>query len=245
MLYTKNAVIILCGIRFPENVGMVARACANLGCQYIRLVKPERYEMFKAWPQATRIGRPILEKVQIFENISDAASDLYALFGTSARLGDRRGGISPEEFASQTMDFRSNGQENELYGVIFGPEDRGLSNKELSLCKDIVHIPACKGASSFNIAQSVLIILYELYKNGCNTKKPISPHNWPKIKIGDLERLENSLKEVLIQISLLPEKDPDYFFAQWHDMLYRMQLKRNEYDALMGMCRQIRNFIKK
>ncbi len=241
MLYPQNAVIILYETRFPENIGSVARACANMGCEWIRLVNPERNNLLQAWPLATRIGQPVLNKIRIFDNLHDAVKDLTVLFGTSARLGERRKSITPAQFA--TLYLESDFSRGDLFGILFGPEDRGLSNKELSLCKNIIHIPCAQKASSLNISQAALIILYELFKN--TVEKPKNDYARPVIKIEDLSRLEDELKELLINISCLPEKNPDYFFSQWHDMLVRREIRRNEYDAFMGMFRQIKNYLKR
>lgn len=245
MLRARNAVIILLGTRFPENTGMVARACANFGCSRLRLVKPERHDLAKALPLATRIGQPVLENMGIYDNLPDAVQDLSALFGTSARLGNRRQAISPAQFASLSLDIDSLAEDGseKLFGIIFGPEDRGLSNQELALCAEIINIPSAAGSSSFNIAQAVLIILYELFKNGVSPERERYRRIQPPIKLGDLIRLEKELKETLISISSLPANNPDYFFAQWHDLLVRAGLRRNEHDAFMGMCRQIKNMI--
>lgn len=242
MLSIKNAVIILYGTRFPENVGMIARACANLGCQHLRLVNPERYDEFRAWPLATRIGQPVLRNARIFTNISAATKDLYTLFGTSARVGGRRKAMAPSHLAALSLKESGIYSEDKLFGILFGPEDRGLSNTELSLCQNIINIPAVPGSSSFNIAQSVLIILYELSR--IQTSPCAKPEtDMERIRLGDLERLENELKDLLILSSVLPEKNPDYFFIQWHDMLSRLKLKRHEYDALMGLCRKLKRKI--
>lgn len=246
MLSARNAVIILLGTRFPENAGMVARACANFGCSGLRLVKPERHDLAKALPLAARIGRPVLENAGIYDNLPDAVKDLSALFGTSARLGNRRKAISPAHFASLSLETGSvaDGESESPFGIVFGPEDRGLSNQELSLCAEIINIPSAACASSFNIAQAVLIILYELFKNGVAAEPRRLCGIPPPINLGDLIRLEKELKEALISISSLPANNSDYFFSQWHDILVRARLRRNEFDAFMGMCRQIKNMIK-
>lgn len=245
MLSARNAVIILAGLRFPENAGMIARACANMGCRRLRLVAPERFRLLSAWPLAARIGRPVLEGAEIFDNLSDAVKDLHVLFGTSARTGARRRAITPEELAALKVNLEPGGGEEPLFGILFGPEDRGLSNSELALCRDIVRIPAAEKASSLNIAQAALIILYELSKNGGSGGKTKAPRGEKPLLTGDLERLENELKDVLIRISAIPERDSDYFFRQWHELLSRALLRRNEHDAIMGMCRRIKNILNK
>ena len=40
--------VVLVQTRFPENIGMAARACVNMGSRSIRLVAPERWDREKA-----------------------------------------------------------------------------------------------------------------------------------------------------------------------------------------------------
>jgi len=47
--------------------------------------------------------------------------------------------------------------------VLFGPEDRGLTNRELDPCHALIQIPTHPGLSSLNLAQAVLVLCYELY----------------------------------------------------------------------------------
>lgn len=245
MSLASRAIIILTGIRFPENAGMVARACANMGCQQIRLVKPERYEPIKAWPLATAIGRPLLENIHIFNTISEAVQDLAALFGTSARIkGRRKQIISPVQLADQlAMKFSPEAaSETGYFGILFGPEDRGLSNQELALCQSVINIPTAAHASSLNLAQAVLLILYELNKDSA-TKNDRDRRGHPahSISVGELQLLEEELQAVLMEVGVLSGQNVTYFFSQWHDMLSRVCLKRHEYDALMGACRKFKN----
>mgnify|MGYP000747911210 CR=1 FL=1 len=39
--------VVLVQTRFPENIGMAARACVNMGSRSIRLVAPERWDREK------------------------------------------------------------------------------------------------------------------------------------------------------------------------------------------------------
>ena len=47
--------------------------------------------------------------------------------------------------------------------LLFGPEDTGLSNEELTCCGVVVNIPTAPQFSSLNLAQAVVILCYELY----------------------------------------------------------------------------------
>ena len=55
------------------------------------------------------------------------------------------------------------------------------------------------------------------------------------------ERLMAALKEMLLSLDYLHGDNPDYFLMPWRRMFSRAGLRRHEYDALMGLCRQVRH----
>ena len=61
--------VVLVQTRFPENIGMAARACVNMGSRSIRLVAPERWDREKARPLATPKGQGVLDDVQVLSLI--------------------------------------------------------------------------------------------------------------------------------------------------------------------------------
>lgn len=229
--------LVLARPRFPENIGMCARAAANMGCGRIVLVNPERWDKLKAAPLATSQGFPLLENVEIKASLAEALAPFGYSVATTARLGGwRRGILHPEQAAAAMAEAINSGQKA---AIVLGSEDRGLSNEEISQCDAIAHIPTT-GASSINLAQAALIMLYEWHKlaaghGGKNTPAVISR--------SEENRLEGNLQEVLLALECLPGQNPAYHFLLWQRLLRRCRLRRHEYDAFMGLCRQIRNKI--
>jgi tRNA/rRNA methyltransferase/tRNA (cytidine32/uridine32-2'-O)-methyltransferase len=56
----------------------------------------------------------------------------------------------------------SGGSEGQLAAVLFGPEDKGLTNAALDRCHAILTIPAVPHDASLNVAQAALLVAYEL-----------------------------------------------------------------------------------
>ena len=89
--------VVLVKTRFPENIGMAARACVNMGCPTLRLVDPERWDREKARPLATPKGQDILDAVEVHEDVAQAVAQSALVFGTTARVGGwRQALLSPE-----------------------------------------------------------------------------------------------------------------------------------------------------
>lgn len=77
--------IIMVGTKFPENIGMAARACANTGCGRLTLVSPAWWDKEKARPLATAKGEPLLDAIEVKPTLGDALAPNVLTFGTTAR----------------------------------------------------------------------------------------------------------------------------------------------------------------
>lgn len=241
--------VVLVKTRFPENIGMAARACANMGCLDIRLVEPERWLPDKARPLATAKGLPVLDGVRVFDDLPAAVAESALVIGTTARVGGwRREILHPSAAASEIVAALRDGNRVSL---VFGPEDRGLDNAEISACHRVLTIPTDE-ASSLNLAQSVLLVLYECAEAMRRAQRaerdadhPAAPHAEKSISAQEQERLVAALKETLLAVDALHGDNPDYFLMPWRRLFGRARLRRHEYDAFMGLCRQVQNALKR
>ena len=227
--------VVLVGPRFPENIGMVARACANMGCSDLRLVRPERWDFLKAEPLATAQGIAILKNLRIHDSLAAAIVDCESAWATSARCGSRRGKPRPPDIAAQEIAACAG-----KTALVFGPEDRGLANDELGQCQRLIRIRTAPGASSLNLAQAVLIVLYECAKAA--TERPASHATGKKrITVGEWQLLAGQFRQMLGDLDCLAGRSPERYFQQWSAILRHGDLSRQEYDTLMGFCRQVLN----
>ena len=244
--------VVLVRTRFPENIGMAARACANMGCSRLCLVAPERWHIEKARPLATPKGLPVLETLRVVPDLAEAVAGSSLVMGTTARLGGwRRGVLAADQAGAVAAQALRAG---ERVSLVFGSEDRGLSNEELLLCQHLVTIPTFGEASSLNLAQAVLILLYECGRAlrgasihnctdsaGAPEAPPDAGGGGRRITAAEQERLLDAFKAMLLGLDVLHGDNPDYFLLPWRRLFGRAALRRHEYDALMGLCRQVRN----
>ncbi len=236
--------VVIVKSRFPENVGMVARACANMGASGINLVAPELWNKDKAMQLATSKGKNILDAIEIYPTLRQAIAPYALVVGSTARTGGwRRELLSPRQVAEEICTVLKEGSR---VALLMGPEDKGLTNEEIECCQRLVTIPTA-GASSLNIAQATLLILYECLKNIQEPYKHESKVEESPLRISaqDQDRLYANLKDMLLHIDYLHGDNPDYFLMPLRRFLGRVSIRRHEYDALMGVCRQVRNKCKK
>ncbi|ODS36075.1 hypothetical protein BEH94_07540 [Candidatus Altiarchaeales archaeon WOR_SM1_SCG] len=154
-----NFSVILVEPIYSGNVGSVARVMKNFGFKDLILVNPP--EITREAKARAMHARDVLENARIFGKFDDLQGEFDFLVATIAVIASDRNSlrtpIFPEQLKS-SLDFDGN------IGVVFGREDNGLSNEELKQCDLLVTIPANPEYQTLNLAQSVAVILYEIFK---------------------------------------------------------------------------------
>lgn len=243
--------VVLVRTRFPENIGMAARAMANMGVEQLILSAPELWVREKALPLATSQGEKILDDLLLVPDLRTALAPFSAAFGTTARTGGWRGQVMTPEKAA--LEIRSIVRQGGSAALVFGSEDRGLSNSEVEQCTHLVTIPTMAAKSSLNLAQAVLLFLYECVK--ADMALPFAPperekREWtkPSVKLdsrratlAEEQLLFENIQDVLQEIDFLPDDNPGWFMQPLRRFLRKSRLRRHEFDMLMGICRQMRN----
>ena len=238
-----NLAVILFRPKFPENVGSAARACLNMGVQDLILVAPQNFDLDKARPLATAHARHILEGARIVETLAEAVEGFTAVYGTTARTGGWRKGImSPSTLAGVVRERLGTGGR---VAVLFGPEDKGLTNEETAVCSGLMTIPTSRDGTSLNLAQAVVVVLYECFKK--SLENPFVPDGPPEERpttVREQEALFDNLQETLLAVDFLKDDNPDYWMLPVRRFFSKINLKRNEFNLLMGVCRQIQWFVR-
>ena len=132
-----NIRIVLVRPRGSGNIGSIARAMKNMGQTDLAIVGTARTRSF--WARAMAVhGRDVLENAKCYDTIRQAIADCALVVGTTCRSGlYRRHSRTPREVAADIVAAARNGK----VALIFGPEDHGLSNKDLEHCQLLMTIP--------------------------------------------------------------------------------------------------------
>ncbi|WP_298067597.1 RNA methyltransferase [uncultured Mailhella sp.] len=230
--------LVLVRTNFPENIGMAARASANFGHAPLYLAAPRRWNYEKALLTATSQGQPLLDTLTVTDTLQKAVAPCTLVVGTTARTGGARRQLStPRQTAREIAERLTAGEEA---AIVFGPEDRGLSNEDLENCGRLVTIPTAPDASSLNLAQSVLLMMYECCLALPDAVRMDShPCQSRRINAGEREILFQALKDSLMAIGTLPSDNPEHFFLPLARFFDRADVRRHEMDIFMGICRQM------
>jgi TrmH family RNA methyltransferase len=156
--WKDNISFILIEPREPGNIGSSARALKNMGFKNIELVKPVHFFTVEARFMACD-AVDVLEQAIVHSDLKDAIKDKSLVIGTTRRLGKQRGLIIPVKESIKRI--IQTAKKNRV-AILFGREDKGLSNKEVEKCGFLITIPTNSSSPSLNLAQSILLVAYEL-----------------------------------------------------------------------------------
>ena len=157
----KNIRVVLVEPLKGGNVGAVCRAMKNMALRNLVLVNPAPEIADDKWTRKMAVSAiDVYEHRQEFPSLKEAVADCHAVAITTARTGLYRAhSTTPREWAPGFLEAASQGP----VAVVFGRENHGVDNDELSLATHILQIPATKAMSSLNLAQAVLLIGYEIF----------------------------------------------------------------------------------
>ena len=152
--------MILVEPKYSGNVGAVARCMMNFDFSNLYLIKPCKLDD-ECYTRAMH-AKKILDNAKIFSTFEDAVKNLDYLVATSSieSQNDKkhlRNAFSLEELAEKI--FEIDGK----VGLVFGREDYGLYNEEISACDVMIRIPTSESYPSLNLSHSVGVILYSMY----------------------------------------------------------------------------------
>ncbi len=157
----------------------------NFGCGELRLVEP-RLNWHDDNAIAIAAGAEgILQKAQIYNSLKQATADLNLSLALTARSRY----INKQAIDVKDLQIDESVKQN--IGLIFGPENSGLSNEDLVFAHKAVHIATNPNFSSLNIAHAVAITLHEI-SNSLTTIKS----NTKASPVATLEEINHFLNQL-------------------------------------------------
>jgi tRNA/rRNA methyltransferase len=218
----------------PENIGSTARVMANLGFGRLILSDPRTDDMETAVKLAVS-AFPIIEQALSCPSLIKAISESGARFivGTTAR--DRRyWNVTdlPETAPKIVQKALRDGA-----AIIFGPEDAGLSNEELTFCHQLITIPTGGEFESFNLSHAVAITLFALI----STRQPAPTRKLPRAAAGfpETEGMYEHLQDLLTETGFLLRDNPHHMMRAVREFINRAEPSGDDVRMIRGVCRRL------
>ncbi|HTN71502.1 MAG TPA: RNA methyltransferase [Methylomirabilota bacterium] len=227
-----NIRIVLVRPRGSGNIGSIARAMKNMGASELAIVGKARTRSF--WARAMAVhGRDILSEAKCYNTIREAISDCTLVVGTTCRAGlYRRHSQSPRDIAPEIAAAARTGK----VALVFGPEDHGLSNKDIEPCQLLMTIPTSSEYQSLNVAQAAIVCLYEIYIASFMQDRQPAIQRAPA---EDVERLFDRMRVTLLKIGFLDSENPEHMLLAFRRILGRAGLEDTDVRIFTGLFRQI------
>lgn len=232
-------VVILVEPQLGENIGMAARAMGNFGLTELRLVKPR-----DGWPnvaaqRAASGADAIIGGVTLFDTVEAAVADCALLFATTARAHDQaKPVVGPAAAAAEAVRETAAGGR---VGILFGRERYGLLNEEVALADRIVTFPVDPAFASLNLAQAVLLMGYEWFKQAKDGALPFSAlERSERASQHQMQAFFDNLVRELDKAEFLrpPEKRPT-MLVNLRNIFTRMEPTKQDLHTLHGVVTAI------
>lgn len=219
------------------NVGAVVRAMKNMGVADLRLVQPEPFENTDILRVAHRC-EDILAQMTIHSTLTNALADTVYVLGTAAIDHHQR--PQTEDIRPLARDVINRAREGRV-ALLFGQEDNGLDNDALDQCHLIVTLPSNPAYPALNLAQAVLLLLYEV-RMAVLTVQPdasiLAASAEEPATQAELERLFQLSEETLTAIDFF-RYNPARAMRKLRQIAYRARLSGAEAKLLMAILRKL------
>lgn len=225
--------IVLMSPIYGGNIGSVCRAMKNMGLSQLAIAAPRAsYDQDELRSMATH-SIEIYESRREAATLAGAVADCRLVVGTTARAGLYREHCrTPREGSPEILRTAAEGP----VALVFGPEDRGLSNEELQPCSKLIHIPSSDLHPSLNLAQAVMVCAYELYLAAGQFEIP-QERSFASSSVAR-ERMFAMWRESLLTIGFMKEDKADHMMLGLRRALGRGPLSNADVRILMGIARQ-------
>jgi tRNA (cytidine32/uridine32-2'-O)-methyltransferase len=246
-----NVRIVLVNTSHPGNIGAVARAMKNMGLSKLYLVEPKNFPDEVAYYRAAS-AQDVLNSAVVTSTLEEAIADCGLVIGTSAR-GRRIPWplLNPRDCVEQSYPELS----QHPVAIVFGREDRGLTNEELQCCNLHVNIPTNEDYSSLNLGMAVQVMAYEVRMAHLNADEDLKAEmlsgnamkEWdaPLSKSEDVERFFVHLESTLSTMGFLKPSAPKQLMTRLRRLYTRTRMDQLEVNMMRGILTSIEKWVDK
>ncbi len=225
------------------NIAGVIRVMMNFGVSRLRLVGPVELDAWRIEGIAHR-SLPLVEATTLHGSLQDATADCVYVVGTTARARTAgRNYVRPREAGGEIV---ARGREGPV-AVLFGREDKGLSNDALDLCHAVAIIPTDAAYPSLNLAQACLVMVYEAF-----LAAQLTPNELPRGRRAtraptqkELETAYRGIETGLNAIDFFKGRDPAVIMRTLRTLLARARPDQREAKLLGAMGFEVGHYVER
>lgn len=233
----NNIHIVLVEPKNPGNIGAAVRAMKNMGVSHLRLVKPVEYRDIEEQRKMGYRSQEIVNSSREFDSLAAALGDISTVFLATTRKGKWKKDFLHPNQAAELITERIT---KEKIAVVFGREDSGVTIDESQFANYYIRIPTAVDYPSLNLSQSVMVMVYEIFKlTGKGREKIVFPKRAEKKKY---ERLYNNIWSLMKSLEFR-EDDKGLFHRSLKRALNRTHWTNADIAVFDRACKQVRWYI--
>ena len=233
-------VVVLLEPQDLVNIAHVVRGMKNFGIRDLRLVNPREYEAYRVEGIAHQT-QDVLARVRTYRTLAEALADCVHIVGFTARGRTAKRNLQrPRDAAVEVLALADPGP----VALLFGREDKGLSNDALDRCHRVVTIPSDAAYPSLNLAHAVIIMLYELaLAQGAGSRPFKVPRRTAApAEAAELERLFADIARALQAIDFFKTRKQDGVMRTMREIAHRTPLDAREVKLLRAMAIEVTKY---
>ncbi|HEX7051714.1 MAG TPA: TrmJ/YjtD family RNA methyltransferase [Longimicrobiales bacterium] len=241
-----NIVVVLNETQDLVNIAGSIRAMMNTGLSRLRLVRPAEFDRYRIEGIAHG-SADVLEHAEFFDTLGDAVADAVHVVGTTAR---RRAAAyiwqHPREAAPELLEIAALGEGP--VALVFGREDKGLSNEDLDRCDRVLTVPTDPRRPSLNLAQAVLLVAYELWVAGAARARPLPrPRRRAErhVNAEEFHALSTEVANALATIDFFKGRNPEPIMRSLRAIARRADLDVREAKLLRAIAFEVQKVFKR
>jgi TrmH family RNA methyltransferase len=238
----SRVAVVLYEPQDPVNIAATVRAMKNMGVSTLRLVRPCAYDPVRLEGIAHDTW-DVIDRIEHYPDFDAAVADCVRLVGFTARRRSAKWQIlDPRAAAEDALNYAEEGR----IGMVYGREDSGLPNEILDRVHAAVTIPTTEHAS-LNLAQAVLIGLYELHlAAGDATRTLPGPRKEaPPPTSDEFERFFSEAHQALDAIQFFKTRYPEHIMRSIRALTFRAAPDARELSLLRATALEVVRFLER
>jgi TrmH family RNA methyltransferase len=239
-------VVVLWQTQDYVNIAGTIRAMKNFGLSRLRLIEPVTWDPWRI--EGIAHGTTdIVERTEIHDSLESALGDCSYVVGMTARARRAKRAVArPRGLAPELLARAAQAVAGEVgpVALLFGREDKGLSNEALDLCHRTCIIPTSEHAS-LNLAQAVLTMAYELWMVAEGMDQPIRPPKREVVpaRVELLERLFEDTEKALWAVDFFKSRQTETVMRSYRELIRRAEPDAREAGFLRAMAIEVQKHV--
>ena len=207
MSLSNQVKIILIETTSSGNIGSTLRAMKNMGLSNLCLINPKKIN-FEEVKALSANAADLIDKIKFFNSLDEALEGSEIVVATSSR--QRKVPWPTESLSDLSPTLISEIKKNKKISILFGREDRGLTNDELQKSNIHMTIETDKKYPVLNLAMSVQVVCYQLFMDMHLETIKENSGTWdvPSASSNHVNRLIENFIDIAEQVEFFTKGNP-------------------------------------